>query len=177
MTHLLSLSRAHGRIFVDSYARSYSLWYPYSWIPSSPWAGVQPGYEGDFRSECLAEGDSDDGTGPSLSADMLRVSCCTEGGKVLTTKGNIRLPLAGDGRPDLAKLSPENPLWPVYIARLYHVSAHPTALMLLIDCSRYDELSNCAPYTDAISGEVDIMRNISYESVPNMDILRTIDVV
>ncbi|EJT47531.1 hypothetical protein A1Q1_03643 [Trichosporon asahii var. asahii CBS 2479] len=56
------------------YARSYSLWYPYSWIPSSPWAGVQPGYEGDFRSECLAEGCSDDGTGLSLSADMLRAS-------------------------------------------------------------------------------------------------------
>lgn len=49
--------------------------------------------------------------------------------------------------------------------------------MPLIDCSRYDELSTCASYTDAISEKVDIMRNISYESVPNLDILRTIDVV
>ncbi|EJT47529.1 hypothetical protein A1Q1_03641 [Trichosporon asahii var. asahii CBS 2479] len=152
---MASRERARG-------ARRYSLWDPYPWIPFSSFAEVRPGYEGEFHSNCLPRWDLGDGTELRLSKDMIQ--------------GNIRLPLAGDGRSDLARLSPESPLWPLYIAELYHVSAHPTALMVLTDCNRYDELKDCTGYGEAIREDVDTMRQISYESVPTIEILEAMEV-
>lgn len=53
-------------------------------------------------------------------------------------------------REDMAALSPMDPLWPIFIARLYHLTAHPVHLSLFIDCQLYDKLKDCAEYREAV---------------------------
>lgn len=92
-------------------------------------------------------------------------------------QGNVRLPLIGEKMPGVAALSPEDPLWPVYIAHLYQSSAHPTALALIVDCSCYEELKENEVYKEAVQGEIETMRQNAFTHVPSLDDLRTADVV
>lgn len=48
--------------------------------------------------------------------------------------------------------------------------------MVLTDCNRYDELKDCTGYGEAIREDVDTMRQISYESVPTIEILEAMEV-
>lgn len=65
----------------------------------------------------------------------------------------------------------------MYIARLYDLSAHPTALVLIIDCSCYDELKDNNPYRESILEDVYIMRDNPFAQVPSLEELKTTDVV